>query len=312
MRFNPKARLDSSQIEDRTGGGGGSRGGTSLPIKAGGGIGGLVLVIALAIFAPDLLDGSGTTSSDSSQGQSQTQGSGDFAACERDADLANSTRECRLVAITNAVQAYWADAYPQQTGNRYQEIRTVPFSQAVTTGGCGQATSDTGPFYCPRDQRVYLDLTFFDTVLRQLGGNDTAFTEAYVVAHEYGHHIENLMGVLGRVRSRSGPNSDSVKLETMADCLAGVWTRSAATVKDADGNTFISDLTRDDIDEGIDAAKVVGDDSIQERTQGRINPEGWTHGSSRQRIAAFDVGLNRGTIEACNFFRAGNRNYPEA
>ena len=307
MRFNPRARLDTSQIEDRTGGGGGRTAG--LPVKVGGGVGGLVVVVLIAIFAPDLLSQSG--GSDSPGASDTPLSTGQFKACET-GQQANDSRECRLVAVTDAVQAFWAKDFPRQTGKRYSQIRTVPFTDTVTTGGCGQATSDAGPFYCPRDQRVYLDLTFFDTVLEQLGGRDTAFTEAYVVAHEYGHHIENLMGVLGRVRTQNGPNSDSVKLETMADCLAGVWTKHATTAVDADGRPFISDLTRTDIDEGIAAAKVVGDDSIQQRTQGRIEPEGWTHGSSAQRIAAFQVGLDQGSIEACNFFRPNNANYPAA
>jgi uncharacterized protein len=307
MRFNPKARLDTSQIDNRTGGGGGGFGGGGglLPggggIKAGGGIGAVIVAIIIYFLAQ---------SGGGSPGASGTDGSAtDFSTCTT-GQSANDSQNCRLVAITDSVQAFWASAYPRETGRPYTRIRTVPFTSSVTTDGCGTATSDAGPFYCPNDQRVYLDLSFFGTLLDQLGGKDTAFTEAYVVAHEYGHHIQNQLGLMGRVRTQQGPNSDSVKLETMADCLAGAWARHAQETPDADGNILITDLTQRDINEGIAAAKVVGDDAIQRKTSGRVNPEGWTHGSSAQREAAFNVGLKNGTIKACNFFNPDNHNYP--
>jgi predicted metalloprotease len=302
MRFNPRARLDTSQVEGR--GGGGAGGGSMIPGgRIGGGVGGLIIVILVAIFAPQLLNGS-----DSGGGQAAGPGE-DFSQCTT-GQSANDSRPCRLVAITNSVQDFWKTELPKETGKPYTTIKSVAFSQSVTTNGCGTATSAAGPFYCPNDQRVYLDLSFFDTLLNQLGGKDTAFTEAYVVAHEYGHHIQNLIGIMGKVRTQQGPNSDSVKLETMADCLAGAWAKHAKETPGPDGQTLITDLTQRDITEGIAAAKVVGDDAIQKKTSGRVNPEGWTHGSSAQREAAFNVGLRDGTIKACNFFDPANRNYP--
>jgi predicted metalloprotease len=301
MRFNPRARLDTSQVEGR---GGGGSGGSMLPGgRIGGGVGGLIIVVLIAVFAPQLLNGS-----DSGGGQAAGPGE-DFSSCTTGTS-ANESQKCRLVAITNSVQAFWKTEFLLETGKPYTPIRTVAFSHSVTTGGCGTATSDAGPFYCPNDQRVYLDLSFFGTLLDQLGGQDTAFTEAYVVAHEYGHHIQNLLGLMGKVRTQQGPNSDSVKLETMADCLAGAWAKHAQETPGADGQPLITDLTQKDIKEGIAAAKVVGDDAIQKRTSGRVNPEGWTHGSSAQREQAFNVGLRNGTIKACNFFDPANRNYP--
>jgi len=303
MRFNPRARLDPSQVDDRTGGGGGGGGsGGGLRLPVGGGIGGVVVAIILYVIVQSLGGSSGSPGSPGG-------GSANTAQCTSGAQ-ANESQGCRLVAVTDSVQAFWAKELPKETGKQYVQIKTVPFSSSVQTDGCGTATSDAGPFYCPNDQRVYLDLAFFGTLLDQLGGKDTAFTEAYVVAHEYGHHIQNLLGLMGQVRTQQGPNSDSVKLETMADCLAGAWAKHAQETPDADGNTLITDLTQQDINDAIAAAKVVGDDAIQKKTSGRVNPEGWTHGSSAQREAAFNVGLRNGTLKACDFFDSNNRNYP--
>ncbi|MCW2758336.1 MAG: putative protein of unknown function, zinc metallopeptidase, partial [Nocardioidaceae bacterium] len=294
----------------RCGGGSGGGGGGGLPggIRVGGGIGGLILTLILVFVFSQLGGGGGT--SGGTPGGTPGSGSSDFSQCTSGAD-ANASQKCRLVAITNSVQSFWSTEFPKETGKQYVPIRTVPFTGQVATNGCGTASSDVGPFYCPNDMRVYLDLSFFHDMLQgQLGAKGGPFAEAYVVAHEYGHHIQNLLGIMGKVRTTQGQNSDSVKLELMADCLAGAWAKHAQETPGADGQPLITDLTQKDIKEGIAAAKVVGDDSIQKQSGGQVNPEGWTHGSSAQRIASFKVGLSQGTISACNFFDKSNPNYP--
>ncbi len=302
MRFNPKSRLDPGQVEGRGGGGGfpGGGGGGGLPggIRVGGGIGGLILTVILIIVFSQIGGGGGGGGAPSGSGGTDNS----FEQCKTGAD-ANKSQKCRLVAVTNSVQAFWAGEFPKETGKKYVPIKTVSFTGQVSTTGCGTASSDVGPFYCPNDQRVYLDLSFFKDMLQgQLGAKGGPFAEAYVVAHEYGHHIENLLGIMGKVRSSTGENSDSVKLELMADCLAGAWSKHAQETDDAGGQPLISDLTQQDVADALDSASAVGDDRIQKRSGGRVNPESWTHGSAAQRQQAFNQGLKNGTIKACNLF----------
>ena len=203
----------------------------------------------------------------------------------------------------NSIQAYWATALPEQTDTEYSKAKTTLFSGS-TSSSCGQASSAMGPFYCPSDQRVYLDLTFFDDMLEgQLGAAGGDFAEAYVVAHEYGHHVQDLLGTLARAQSSStGPTSPSVRVELQADCFAGVWAHYAATVEDANGQVFISDLTEQDIKIAIDAASAVGDDRIQQQTQGRVDEESWTHGSAEDRVRWFLTGYDQGQVDSCDTF----------
>jgi predicted metalloprotease len=299
MRFNPKARIDQSQIENRTGGasdGGGFSGG--IPgIPGGGGshlgIGGTIIVVILGLifgFNPFSSSGTGTDSSTVTSDN-----------CSTGAD-ANATDSCAIDLVTNSVQDYWRTAYPAQTGKEYTVIKTVKF-ETTTSSACGTANSDMGPFYCPNDQVVYLDSTFFKTMLQgQLHAKGGPFTIGYVVAHEYGHHIEDELGILGQIKTAQGPASDSVRVELMADCLAGQWAKFATTTKDAEGNAIISDLTQDDIARAIDSARAVGDDTIEKENGGQVNPESFTHGTSAQRIKWFNIGLDKGTIKACNTF----------
>ena len=279
MEFDNDAQLDSSQVRDRRGVGG--------PLAIGGGTG----VVGLVIFLAITLLGGGSGGDPKSLG---AQSSRDLSAeCTTGAD-ANQRQDCRIVAVVNSVQDHW--------GGRIEGYRTAPttlFSQATTTG-CGRATSAVGPFYCPTDQAVYLDLTFFDELQTDFGARGGAFAEAYVIAHEYGHHVQHLLGTDARVGGdRSGEKSGSVRLELQADCYAGVW---AANAEDTG---FIEDLTARDISDGLDAAAAVGDDRIQQRATGRVDPESWTHGSSAERQAWFQRGYRSGDPARCDTFAAG-------
>jgi predicted metalloprotease len=316
MRFNPKARLDRSQVQVRRGGGrsgggfgggfgGGRGGGLPIPGRMGGGIGGIIVLVIIVFLSGGLggLTGGSdpTTSGGDPRSASGAVASSDLTECETGQD-ANENPDCARLAVVNSIQSFWREALPEQAGREYVEADTVMFSGGVDTG-CGAASSATGPFYCPArgDMQVYLDTTFFENVLEgQLGGSGEDFAEAYVLAHEYGHHIENLTGYIGKVRTQQGPRSDAVRLELMADCLGGMWAQHATTAEDASGNVLILELDRADISEAISAAQAVGDDKIQERSSGRSNPEQWTHGSAAAREFWFMKGYEGGTLRDCD------------
>ncbi|MBO9520965.1 MAG: neutral zinc metallopeptidase [Nocardioidaceae bacterium] len=301
MRFNPKARIDPSQVEARGGGGSLGGGGMRLPLPSGGGgqlgVGGLVVLVLFFVVSqcagvgPDLVPGGGS-------------GSGSAESCQTGED-ANKSDECAVRLFTESVQNYWGKALQEQGGPAYDVTSTVTFS-GQTDSACGTAASQMGPFYCPNDKKVYVDSTFFDQMLEgQLGAEGGPFSIGYVIAHEYGHHIEDQLGILARMRTQQGPKSDGVKVELMADCLGGMWAKEALTTTDTEGTQIISELTPDDIARAIDAAQAVGDDRIQKRSSGRVNPEQWTHGSAEQRQHWFNVGLKEGSLEACNTFAPG-------
>jgi predicted metalloprotease len=202
----------------------------------------------------------------------------------------------------NSVQAFWSDELPRQAGVRYPDARTTIFTGTLQTG-CGAATAEVGPFYCPVDTHVYLDTSFFKDMLQgRLGAKGGPFSQAYVLAHEYGHHVQDLLGTMGRVRTQQGATSDSVRLELQADCYAGIWAKHATTADDGTGQPYIADLTRDDISRALDAAAAVGDDRIQRSTAGRVDPDTWTHGSAASRMHWFETGLSKGTLRACDTF----------
>jgi predicted metalloprotease len=282
VRFRPGARLDPSQVSDRRGMGGG---GMAL---GGGGLGVAGIVIYL-LFA--LLGGGGSGTFGSLDGQSAAQATQSLD-CSTGAD-ANERQDCRIVGDVNSVQAYWKRWFTAH-GKAYEPANTVFFTGSTSTG-CGQASTDMGPFYCPNDRLVYIDLGFYQELHDKFGAKGGPFAEAYVIAHEYGHHAQDLLGAL-KPGSSQGAESQSVRTELQADCYAGVWARNAVATG------YIVDLTKADIADGLDAAAAVGDDRIQKETQGTVNPETWTHGSSAERQKWFNRGYARGEPSGCDTF----------
>ncbi len=297
MSFNDGAKLDTSQVT-----GGGSRGGLAI----GGGIGGLVITL-VAVFLgvdPSVITGA-TNGSPFDTNQVQTAGDEStttFDQCQTGAD-ANRDVTCRIIGTVNSVQDYWTDALPADVSRQYRAAKTVIYSGS-TQSPCGTASNQTGPFYCPSDERVYIDASFFDELESTYGADGGALAQEYVVAHEYGHHVENILGILAKGQDgKTGPQSGGVRIELMADCMAGVWANHASTTEDADGNTLLQPLTQDDIDSALSAAAAVGDDHIQEELGGgNVNQDTWTHGSSASRQKWFKTGYESGTVNACDTF----------
>ena len=255
--------------------------GMPIPIGVGGGLGGIGLLILLGLMLltgniPGTGGGGGGPLDPLPPAQAQP---GSPAADPNEERLAEF-----VTFLVTDIQNAWQDVF-QRSGEQYQPTRLVLFSQG-TVSGCGQASSATGPFYCPADSKVYVDLSFFRELQSRFGAAGD-FAQAYVIAHEFGHHVQNILGINDKVQSRE----DSIKLELQADCLAGVWGYTAKQRKL---------LEEGDLEEGLNAAAAVGDDRIQEKTTGRVDPESWTHGSSQQRVQWFRVGFNRGDPAACD------------
>jgi len=291
VRFRRGARLDPSQVTDVRG----RRLGGGLAV-GGGGVGVAALIVYLLIT---LLSSNGgglgqlAPLDDRSVGQGDTPG--EVSQACRTGEDANERQDCRIVGVVNSVQKFW-DGVFERSGKRYPYVDTVFFTDQVQTG-CGVASSQVGPFYCPNDKLVYIDLGFFDELSSRFGVENAPFTQAYVIAHEYGHHVQNQLGVLGRIgNDRQGPESRAVRSELQADCYAGVWAAHAVETG------LIEDLTQADINQGLDAASAIGDDRIQEQTQGQVDKETWTHGSSEQRRRWFSRGYENGRPAACDTF----------
>lgn len=309
MDFDDDAQLDTSQVTDRRGGGsggapqGGGLGAGSVVAAAGvsklagGGVVGLIAAVVFLVVMTSCQNGSvpgaaPQTGSTSGALSSQTL----RQECRTGAD-ADTKVECRAVATINSVQAYWAGAL---SGNRtsYRTAQTVLFN-GRTSSACGTASAATGPFYCPADETVYLDLGFFDQLRSDFGAQGGAFAESYVLAHEYGHHVQHLLGYDQLVgRDRQGPQSGSVRLELQADCFAGAWARNAVRTG------YLTSITQADIADGLDAASVIGDDRIQQASGQRVSPESFTHGTSAQRQRWFSTGYESGDPARCDTWRA--------
>jgi predicted metalloprotease len=288
MPFNDKSVLDPSQVQDRRG-----RGVGKTIAFGGGGIGLIILVVSL-LFGVNPADLAGIVEQAPAASVQDT-GSVDTLAqkCQTGAD-ANTSEDCRIVGFVNSIQAYWKDEFDNQ-GGKYIPAETIIFSGA-TQAACGYATSAVGPFYCSSDQAVYLDLDFFNELQSRFGAKGGPFAEAYVLAHEYGHHVQDLLGILDNSNGSgdTGPQSISVQTELQADCLAGVWAYHATETG------YLTKVTDEEIVQSLDAAASLGDDKIQSQSQGYVSPEAWTHGSSDQRLNALKDGLQTGDIKTCD------------
>jgi len=289
MRFRRGATLDTGEVTDARG-----RRAGGLAV-GGGGLGVVGILVYLAIV---MLSGGGGLGQlgqldNQSIGRGDTPGTIDQDC--RTGEDANTRDDCRIVAVVNSVQKFWNGVF-EASNRRYAYANTVFFTDSIQTG-CGYATSAVGPFYCPADKHVYIDLGFFQTVQDELSVNVTPFVEAYVIAHEYGHHVQDQLGILDQIRgSTQGPESKAVRSELQADCYAGVWAKHAVDTG------LVEELTQADINSGLDAAAAIGDDRIQAKTQGQVNPETWTHGSSEQRRGWFSRGYETGRPAACDTF----------
>ena len=279
-------RRESSNIEDRRG----------RPGRVGGrgklGIGTLVLALVAMYFGVDprvVLEGAALV------GPQQVEVSGPA--------VGRSAAEDELARFVSKVLADTEDTWGPIfafAGQRYQEPQLVLFTGA-TQSACGTGRAETGPFYCPADRKVYLDLVFFDELQRRFGAPGD-FAQAYVIAHEVGHHVQNLLGISGKVQqarqrvSQLEGNQLSVRLELQADCLAGVWAHHADRSRQV--------LERGDVEEALGAASAIGDDRIQKQSRGTVNPDSFTHGSAAQRVRWFKQGLTQGRLQACDTFAA--------
>ena len=280
MTFRDNARLDPSQVSDRRGMGGGAM------IAGGGGIGIIILIASLLLG----VDPTGVLDVVNQIDTTQVENAPNPSDCKTGAD-ANARDDCRIVGFVNSIQEYWKGEF-NAAGQQYVPAKTVLFSGA-TQSSCGTATTQVGPFYCPNDEKVYLDLDFFKDLTRQFGARGGPFAQGYVVAHEYGHRVQHLLGALGNSQ-QTGANSQSVRIELQADCYAGSWAKHAADTG------YLVAPTADEIAQALDAASSVGDDRIQQKTQGRVTPDSFTHGTSAQRQKWFNVGYQSGDPGRCD------------
>ncbi len=293
MTFRPGARLDTSEVTQASGRGMRGIGGRGLAI-GGGGVGSILLLVLLVVAGGFLNGGGGGNDGLGSLIGQPLGGQGDGSdlstECRTGAD-ANAREDCRVVGFVDSVQAYWATEF-SRSGQRYALAVTTLFQGSLDTG-CGVADTSVGPFYCPVDGHVYLDVGFFDELHTRFGAQGGPLAEGYVIAHEYGHHVQDLEGALGSGSGDTGPDSASVRTELQADCYAGVWAANAVDTG------YLEPLTQTDVSEALDAAAAVGDDRIQQETGGSVDPDVWTHGSAQQRQDSFAAGYHGAAPAAC-------------
>lgn len=285
MTFNDNARIDTSKVQRR-------RGGRVAMISGGGVIGVIAIALLSQLFGVDLSPLAQTVGLGE---QSSSEQAAPLENCETGAD-ANANDECRMAAAADSLDTFWAGQF--ESG--YRQPGVVLYSGS-TDSACGTASAAIGPFYCPSDESIYLDTAFFATLRSDFGATAGPLAQMYVLAHEWGHHISNLTGDLQQVGRDSGPASSSVRLELQADCYAGAWVRDASSVADASGQAFMQPVSQAEIADAMNAAASIGDDYIQRRSGGQVNPEGFTHGTSEQRQGWFEAG-HRDGVGACDTF----------
>ena len=301
MRLNKGAAIDVSQVTDRRGLIGRLAAGPagwliSLILWIAGRKGGLpaVLAVLALLFVGSL-------------GVHAITNRGDNSAITRECKSGNATDQldCRNVLYINSIQEYWSETLPTVFSATYTESDTVFFSGRTNTG-CGNADSGTGPFYCPVDKLVYLDLSFYKELANQLGAPGE-FAQPYVLAHEYGHHVQDLVGTEAAMRRVQKRNPDeanklSVMLELQADCYAGIWAKNATGTTDAKGNKIFESISDQDIQQGLDTAAAIGDDTLQKEAGKPVDERGFTHGSSADRQKWFRTGHDSGDPRSCDTF----------
>ena len=297
MTFRGDANFDTSAVSQ--GGGGGGIGGGAIAV-GGGGIVTVILVIVSMIFGVDL---TGLAPGAPIQPEQQQSQGTEVTGCtgEEANDPANVV--CRMEGGADSMSSFWT-ATMQANDLEYADPSVQLFDRQVSTG-CGSATSAVGPFYCPPDRRIYIDTTFFQQMRDQFGASGGSLAQLYVLAHEWGHHIQNVTGQLGRVQQGdTGPQSSAVRSELQADCYAGAWIAGAAETPDDDGGApVLIAPTEQEMADALNAAQTIGDDRLQEMSGGGINPDGWTHGSSEQRQTWLMNGYNGG-VGACDTWNA--------
>ena len=290
--FQDDAQLDPSQVEDQRG-----RRVAGRPMAIGGGALGVVIVIITLLLGGNPLGGDANGGlgglgplNNSQVGEGATKTSDVVTACQTGAD-AETREDCRAVGYVNSIQTFW-----EKTFAAYTPAVTVFYDSDIDTG-CGRASPAVGPFYCPQDQKVYIDLGFLAELRDRFGATGGPFAQGYILAHEYGHHVQQLLGTLDQVGGdTTGPQSKAVRSELQADCYAGAWAANAVKTG------FIAKVSDADIATALDAASAVGDDRIQEATQGQVNQESWTHGSSAQRVKWFKQGFTSQDPNTCDTF----------
>jgi predicted metalloprotease len=306
VEINENAQVDPTQIDDRRGSGGGGFGGLSsfgggripIPTSKGG-----LIVTAIVVLVG--LFGGGYAGVNALNGGGDS-GTGSVASdCASSNPNKDAETDCRNALYVESIQNFWQKETPQVFGKAYTKSKTEYFTNSTNTG-CGPADTGVGPFYCPTDNEVYIDLSFYDELATQFGAKGE-FAQAYVLAHEYGHHIQDIVGTeaaMQRAQQRDpgAANKYSVMLELQADCFAGVWAKHATSTTDTHGTPIFTSITAQDVQDALTAAGAVGDDTIQKKMGGKVDETAFTHGSSADREHWLNTGYTSGDPKACDTF----------